>query len=90
MDKSNSFLARHNDLTETIGQHGILRELLLTVVRIDHESEDEPPTWTLAGADGSSRITASHRIHALGASDVLYGLPSDDRKYRQLLSQILG
>ncbi|MET9483525.1 hypothetical protein [Streptomyces sp. NPDC006638] len=90
MDKSNGFLARHNDLTETIGQHGILRELLLTVVRIDHESEDEPPVWALAGADGSSRISASHRIHALGASDVLYGLPSDDRKYRQLLSQILG
>ncbi|MFF4243958.1 hypothetical protein ACFYY2_05730 [Streptomyces sp. NPDC001822] len=90
MDKSNSFLARHNDLAETIGQHGILRELLLTVVRIDHESVDEPPVWALAGADGSSRISASHRIHALGASDVLYGLPGDDRKYRQLLSQVLG
>lgn len=90
MDKSNSFLARHNDLTETIGQHGILREVLLTVVRIDHESEDEPPVWALAGADGSSRISASHRIHALGASDVLYGLPGDDRKYRHLLSQVLG
>ncbi|MFD3727871.1 hypothetical protein [Streptomyces sp. NPDC058671] len=90
MDKSNSFLARHNDLTETIGQHGILRELLLTVVRIDHDSEDESSVWALAGADGSSRISASHRIHALGASDVLYGLPGDDRKYRQLLSQVLG
>ena len=90
MDKSNGFLARHNDLTETIGQHGILRELLLTVVRIDHESEGESPAWALAGADGSSRISASHRIHALGASDVLYGLPGDDRKYRQLLSHVLG
>ncbi|MEU4686452.1 hypothetical protein [Streptomyces xinghaiensis] len=90
LNKSNAFLARHNDLSETIGHHGILREVLLTVVKIEHEAEGEQPAWTLAGADGSSRISASHRIHHLGADEVVYGLPGDDRKYRGYISDVLA
>ncbi|TKA09512.1 hypothetical protein [Actinacidiphila oryziradicis] len=89
LDQSNAFLARHNDLEETIGQHGILRELLLTVIRINH-TNGEDPAWTLSGADGSSRISAGHRIHGLGASDVVYALATEDRKYRGLLSEVLA
>jgi hypothetical protein len=86
-DRSSALLASQNDLAPTISQHGVLRDLLLSVVRVEHD-DMAPPVWIVAAADGSSRVTAGHRIHGISAADVVYRLPADERAQRGLLGAI--
>jgi hypothetical protein len=88
-DRSRAILAQQNDLAPTIGEHGILRELMLSVVRVDH-ADRTPPTWIVAADDGSSRTTGAHRNLGVGAEQVVYQFPADDRKYRGFLGNVLA
>src|SRR5262249_44586434 len=75
-DRSTGLLAQQNDLAPTIAEHGILRDLMLAVVRIEHDDKT-PPSWVVAAGDGSSRTTASHRNQGLSAEQVVYQFPAD-------------
>jgi len=88
-DRSTGLLAQQNDLAPTIAEHGILRDLLLAVVRIEHEDKT-PPNWILATSDGSSRVTGSHRNQALNSEQVIYQFPADDRAYRGYIGGVLN
>jgi KaiC/GvpD/RAD55 family RecA-like ATPase len=88
-DRSSAILAQQNDLAPTIGEHGILRELMLSVVRVDHDDRT-PPTWIVAADDGSSRTTGAHRNLGIGAEQVVYQFPADDRAYRGFLGGVLA
>ena len=89
LSNSAAFLAQNNDLSGTIGQLGILRDVFLTVGRIEHEDKIAPRhvVWS---DDGSSRISAAHRIMGLGPEEVVYRLPADDRAFRGLLGGTLA
>ncbi|HXL95433.1 MAG TPA: hypothetical protein VN969_41435 [Streptosporangiaceae bacterium] len=88
-DRSSGLLAQQNDLAQTIGEHGILRDLMLTVVRIEHDDKT-PPAWIVGTADGSSRATGAQRNLGLGAEQVIYQFPSDDRAYRGFIGDALN
>ncbi|MFI6262162.1 hypothetical protein [Micromonospora sp. NPDC051006] len=89
LDWSNAYLERVNDLSTTIGQHGVLRDLLLSVVRIEH-TDGAPPSWILGAADGSSRVSAAHRLHDLKAEEVVYQLPQNERRFRGLIGDVIA
>jgi hypothetical protein len=84
LGNSAAFLAQNNDLSGTIGQLGILRDVFLTVGRIEHEDKTAPRhvVWS---DDGSSRLAAAHRIVGVDPEEVVYRLPADDRAFRGLL-----
>lgn len=88
-DRSTGLLAQQNDLAPTIAEHGILRDLMLAVVRIEHEDKT-PPSWVVAAGDGSSRTTGSHRNQGLSAEQVVYQFPADDRAYRGYIGGVLN
>ncbi len=84
LSNSAAFLAQNNDLSGTVGQLGILREVFLTVGRIEH-GDKSAPRHVVWSDDGSSRISAAHRIMGVDPEEVLYRLPADDRAFRGLL-----
>lgn len=88
-DRSTGLLAQQNDLAPTIAEHGILRDLMLAAVRIEHDDKT-PPAWILATADGSSRATGSQRNQGLIAEQVVYQFPADDRAYRGYIGGVLN
>jgi hypothetical protein len=88
-DRSSGLLAQQNDLASTIAEHGILRDLMLTVVRVEH-GDKTPPSWIVTTADGSSRATGSQRNLGLGAEQVIYQFPGDDRAYRGYIGGVLN
>jgi len=87
LDRAAAFLASANDLLSTVGSQGILRDLLLSVMRIEHE-DMTPPVYAVVADDGSSRASSAHRIHGLSAEQVVYALPGNDRSYRGLIGEI--
>jgi hypothetical protein len=89
LDRSSALLAQQNDLATTIGEHGILRDLLLSVVRIEHE-DMTPPAWIIAADDGSSRVTGAQRNQELDAEQVVYQFPADDRAFRGYIGGVLA
>lgn len=88
-NRSSGLLAQQNDLAPTIAEHGILRDLMLAAVRIEH-GDKTPPSWILGTADGSSRATGSQRNLGLGVEQVIYQFPSDDRAYRGFIGGVLN
>jgi hypothetical protein len=88
-DRSSGLLAQQNDLAPTIAEHGILRDLLLAPVRIEH-GDKTPPSWIVATGDGSSRATGSQRNQDLGAEQIIYQFPIDDRAYRGYIGGVLN
>lgn len=89
LSDSAAFLAANNDLSGTIGQLGILRDVLLTVGRIDH-TDKAAPRHVLWSDDGSSRVASAHRILGVNAEEVVYRLPADDRAFRGLVGGVVA
>jgi hypothetical protein len=87
LDRAAAFLASANDLATTVGSQGILRDLLLSVMRIEHE-DMTPSIYTVAADDGSSRASSAHRLHGLSSEQIVYGLPGNERSYRGLLGEV--
>jgi hypothetical protein len=87
LDRAEAFLASANDLTTTVASQGILRDLLLSVMRIEHQ-DMTPPVYAVVADDGSSRASSAHRIHELSSKDVVYGLPGNERSYRGLIGEV--
>ena len=89
LGNSAAFLAQNNDLSGTVGQLGILREVFLTVGRIEH-ADKTAPRHVIWSDDGSSRLSAAHRIMGVDPEEVVYRLPADDRAFRGLLGGTLA
>jgi hypothetical protein len=87
LDRAAAFLASANDLASTVGSQGILRDLLLSVMRIEHK-DMTPPVYAVAADDGSSRTSSAHRLHGLSSEQVVYALPGNERNYRGLIGEV--
>jgi hypothetical protein len=77
-----------NPLADDIAAEGVLQPLALVMMTVQHE-DGNPPVAVLTAADGSSRITAAHRLLAYDPAELTYGTAEGDRAFRQLISRIL-
>ncbi len=85
---SETWLNRHNPLTEDVGVEGILQPVTLAGMRVDHR-DGAPSVHLLASADGSSRATAAHKLLGADPADLVYGTGSADRLLRQEIGNVL-
>jgi hypothetical protein len=85
---SEAWLNRRNPLASDVAVEGVLQPVTLVGMRIDH-SNGAPSAHLLTAADGSSRTTAVHKILGLDAADLVYGIGSSDRLFRQQVGAIL-
>jgi hypothetical protein len=106
LDAQLSYLRNYNDLTVSVGNHGILSELLLvplvfevaplqddlTAPLGEHDKvrDHEEMSTILTSVDGNSRLAGAYRHLRLDPSDVILRLMGDPRALRQRIGTILA
>ena len=88
LDMEASYLESINPLGSTIAAEGVREPLLLVPLTLQHRDGQEDRT-VLAAADGSSRITAVHKLLDLTAEDTVYRLAGNGRLLRQRVTRIV-
>ncbi|WP_406199020.1 hypothetical protein OH807_15865 [Kitasatospora sp. NBC_01560] len=88
LDDAGDYLAEVNPLSEDIEVEGVLQPITVVPARVEH-ANGHRPSMVLMAADGSSRVTAVHRLLSRRPSTLVYDLGDEQRKLRQAVSVVL-
>ena len=88
LDRSADYLEQANNLQQTIARQGVMLPITACVMRFIH-ADGCHDAHAVTAADGSSRTASAHKLLKLTADDVVYGLPTDEHRFRRMIERIL-
>jgi hypothetical protein len=97
LDLELSYLRDHNNLFESVIEHGVREPLTLVPLTIEQSGHDgkgssnhDTSVCVLTAVDGSSRTAAVYQAQKLEPTEILFHLAGNDRLLRQRVQHVLA